>query len=524
MYKVMIVEDEVIVRVGLRNMINWSDINMTVVGEAQNGKVGLQMYHETKPNIILTDIKMPVMNGLEMIESIRKEDTSTRIVVLTSYDEFELVRQAFQLGISDYVLKLEVFPEDLQRVMLNVLRELLQQGEEGLRDVKKDRRQDLEGLLRDYLIEGACTCEEFETLADGFGFQQRGLVAGVLELEEENGQHSALILDLVKNMLREKNRGEILSMEDGRYLLVFCFGDRDIQTEREELLLQFVGRMQSAIQNYIGVKARFGLSCFADSYEELPELYREAVEAEDEAAFLGETQLVYESMGIREQYESLLTEFGNQLLQQDWLSDNSRMKILHELSKIRKTMMVNVNTLREYFIRWIHWVSYDCVIQRESVIDLTMEAAEQIRRAKSLRRLMEIYGKYAQMIMHIQEAKKVGPEVERAISYAKEHYRESNIDIGALAELLNLNKDYFSSRFKKETGLGFVDYVNELRIRSARELLRTTCLKSYEVAYQVGFKDEKYFARVFKKKTGIRPADYKRRELRSEDEGLQDEE
>ena len=117
MYKVMIVEDEVIVRVGLRNMISWSDLNMTVVGEAQNGKIGLQMYYEKKPDIILTDIKMPVMTGLDMMKQIRRTDTATRIVILTSYEDFELVRQAFQLGISDYILKLEMFPEDLQKVM-----------------------------------------------------------------------------------------------------------------------------------------------------------------------------------------------------------------------------------------------------------------------------------------------------------------------------------------------------------------------------------------------------------------------
>ena len=85
MYRVLIVEDEMLVAVGLKNLINWSDMNMTVIGDARNGKQGLELYHQKKPDIILTDLKMPVMDGLDMISEIRKNDTKTRIIVLSSY-------------------------------------------------------------------------------------------------------------------------------------------------------------------------------------------------------------------------------------------------------------------------------------------------------------------------------------------------------------------------------------------------------------------------------------------------------
>ena len=124
MYTVLIVEDEILVSVGLRNMIDWSDVNMQVIGEAQNGKQGLQMYYEYKPDIILTDLKMPVMDGMEMIEQIRRHDTTTKIIVLSCHEEFELVRQAFKMGISEYILKVEILPEELKKILQRVQHDL----------------------------------------------------------------------------------------------------------------------------------------------------------------------------------------------------------------------------------------------------------------------------------------------------------------------------------------------------------------------------------------------------------------
>lgn len=106
--KILIVEDEVLVRCGLRSMVNWEKLGLDVIGDASNGKEALEIYEKEKPDIVMTDIKMPVMDGLELIEKIREQDQSTRIVLLTCYEEFSYLMRAMKLGVSDYILKLKM--------------------------------------------------------------------------------------------------------------------------------------------------------------------------------------------------------------------------------------------------------------------------------------------------------------------------------------------------------------------------------------------------------------------------------
>ena len=115
--KILIVEDEVLVRCGLRSMVNWEKLGLDVIGDASNGKEALEIYEKEKPDIVMTDIKMPVMDGLELIEKIREQDQSTRIVLLTCYEEFSYLMRAMKLGVSDYILKLKMKPDEIEKAM-----------------------------------------------------------------------------------------------------------------------------------------------------------------------------------------------------------------------------------------------------------------------------------------------------------------------------------------------------------------------------------------------------------------------
>ena len=122
--KILIVEDEVLVRCGLRSMVNWEKLGLDVIGDASNGKEALEIYEKEKPDIVMTDIKMPVMDGLELIEKIREQDQSTRIVLLTCYEEFSYLMRAMKLGVSDYILKLKMKPDEIEKAMEKVCKEL----------------------------------------------------------------------------------------------------------------------------------------------------------------------------------------------------------------------------------------------------------------------------------------------------------------------------------------------------------------------------------------------------------------
>lgn len=124
MFTVLIVEDEVLVSISIKNMIDWAKLDMCVIGEAQNGKDAYELYQREKPNLVITDIKMPVMDGLQLISKIREKDKQTKIIILTCYDEFDLVHKALMLGVSDYILKLRITTKEIEPVLQKVHSEM----------------------------------------------------------------------------------------------------------------------------------------------------------------------------------------------------------------------------------------------------------------------------------------------------------------------------------------------------------------------------------------------------------------
>ena len=129
MFTVLIVEDEMLVRMGIKCSIDWAKLNMCVVADVANGQAAWEVYEKERPDIILTDIKMPVMNGIELIEKIRKVDTKTKFVILSCLEEFQFVRKALSLGVSEYILKLAMSQEEMESVLGRIQNELARENE-----------------------------------------------------------------------------------------------------------------------------------------------------------------------------------------------------------------------------------------------------------------------------------------------------------------------------------------------------------------------------------------------------------
>ena len=148
MYKVLIVEDEIFVRLGIKMSVEWEKLGMEVAGDAENGKQALEIYEKEHPDIILTDLKMPVLDGMGLIRRIREKDHTTRIVILSCLEEFHLVQQAISMDVSDYILKLTMTQEDMERILhkvkgeLDVIKERKKYGTEYLEEDRKKYLRD----------------------------------------------------------------------------------------------------------------------------------------------------------------------------------------------------------------------------------------------------------------------------------------------------------------------------------------------------------------------------------------------
>lgn len=529
MYKVMIVEDEVFVSAGLKNMIRWSDMDMTVVCEARNGKEGLEMYYQKKPDIIVTDIKMPVMDGIDMILSIREHDSKTRIVVLSCYEDYELVRKGFKLGISDYILKVKMMPEDIELILRKVYDEL--------RMIKAEATVSNENSIqgktneiqkcKEYIIYQSISATEFRSLVKDLNITEKGICICVMRIlpNEElqnieshnwgNENKKKLILGLTQKLLSENGRGIVLEEKEDQYLLILHFPDTNTIEEREKILKDFLNRVVTMIRTYFNRETVCGVSGYADSYDALNQLYIEALEAEQDALFLEETVTYYGSQAGFQKYEDIFTAFEERIASAEWLTDVCRRKILKECSFQKKLEKNDIDTMKEVFKRWVHRISFDSTVQREETLRLAVEAAKQMRMSFSLPELIRNFEKYMETMSNVKEAKLVSAEIAHAIMLIKQHYCEEGFGLSEVAENVGMNKQYLSSLFKKEVGQGFSDYLNRVRIGRACELLENTTMKSYEISQVIGFQDESYFSRVFKKVVGVRPNEYRRCKLDS---------
>jgi len=522
MYTVMIVEDEVFVSLGLKNMIRWSDMGMTVIGEARNGKEGLEMYEQMKPDLILTDIKMPVMNGIDMITQIREKDATTKIVVLSCHEDYELVRQAFKQGISDYILKVKMMPDDIERIIRKIYDELqsesAKKGNCAFGDNWMALRNEQLDKCKAYIISQSISEEEFRTFAGELQIPEEGLAIGIMEIhsnaERQNAEEKRkLALELIQKLLSEEKRGFIFRENEHRYLLLFSFPGTCNVNEYERPVDELLQRISDIIRTYLNGNSVFGISSFADAYHQLGRLYTEALETEKAAILLGEAVTYYGREDCTQKYKNLLTAFEERITQADWLTDVCRRKILKECSFQKDIVNNDIETMKEVFRRWIHRISFDNAVQKGETLLLAVEVSKQMRYAVSLPELIRTFEQYMSMLSDVKESNLVSAEVARAVNLVKERFYEEDFGLAEVADYVGMNKQYFSSLFKKEVGQGFSDYLNSVRINKACELLRNTDLKSYEISEVIGFQDESYFSRVFKKVIGVRPNEYRRAEL-----------
>ncbi len=523
MHTVLIVEDEMLISIGIQNMIAWSELDMVVVGDARNGKEGLELYYQERPDVILTDIKMPIMDGLEMIREIRKQDKETRIIVLSCYEEYGLVRDAFKIGISDYILKLEMFPEDMNNVIQKVKQELLDADIGGKKEKNSERstwtHKDIESICRDFIFYQGSTYQEFKNVMDAMSIKENQLTVCIMEGDSYQDKQDIeterrIVVNLIQELLSENDRGVVFEEQSNRYLLLLSFAETESGAERKTKLERLLQRIQHVIENYIGSRMVFGISHFDDSYMNLHKMYQEALKAVQWSFLLQEDITCYGSRTAMRKLEKMLIQFEEKVSQDNRLTDNCKDEILQKISILKSIQEPELGVIKETFRHLIYRVSFD-VRHYDAILKMVFDSTEKIRLASSLDELIRIFENLIEMMPKDQEYMSVNGEVKQAIIYIREHYNETDISLLKVAGVVGLNKEYFSSLFKKNTGMGFSEYVNKIRMNKACELLKTTTLRTYEVAQRVGVQDESYFSRVFKKIVGMRPNDYRKHEIES---------
>lgn len=491
MIPVMIVDDEFIVRVALKSIVDWESLGYTIVAEAKNGQEGIEKFKEHRPALIMTDVSMPVMNGLEMMAAIKRIDDSVCFVVLSAYEEFSFVKKALQLSADEYLLKASMMEEDMEELLRRLFSSLLKKN--------MNKKSVLDREIIEQWCKGKISAEDTERI-NHFVFNGKQVdriycCHLVGNIEKAVGKQE-MVLSLVYNIMDNKNIRFLSGMEGSN---IFILTE---ETDMESAL----SMIRNSIDRYFGSSILIGASCKIQDIKEMNYYHSQAVQASRNAIFYPDK--VYKEFDSKMQfsYDTSNKSLMNQL-------ENALMIVSREESlKVVKQLFENVRNKKNY--KFLYSVILAICAAISNFYDLTEAKSdpESILKLASINDIEEtvinnlentlriIENRQPRETIYIQEAKK----------YVREHYSE-NISLGIVAEKLHITPNYLGRLFFEQTQMRIMDYLNIVRIDQACELMKNKEISLSYISGAVGFNNQSYFSACFQKIKKISPREYRKK-------------
>lgn len=525
-YKVILVDDEAEVIDMIEKKIHWNDLGFEVAGSATNGVKALELVEKLQPDVVLTDIKMPYMDGLELSRRLNREYPNIYIMLCTGFDEFEYAKEAVHLEIKEYMLK-PVNATELSESLTNLKHTLDREREEKL-NVKKlnDYFQEVLPKLQSNffisLIEGRVEKQEYERFLQAYQVDMKGPLFGcVIFHTSENhvpeGMNPLLLSMSVEREIKQRlmdqwNCREFIYMGNTLLILELDAEDKITQiTDACDRFCRWAYRIMGAV-----VTAGIGTVC--DSLYEISLSYERAREAVSYRVLYGTKRAINIGEIVpKEQIKPVQSEESRMqtLFRAIRIGDSAEIeRAAHgEMEKLHK----NTETMSQYNLATMEIVSGFFKFCTDNSLDFNKISGNMQNIYEKVSQMDEssLTAWIVQMSETISEKLKCARNssarrlIVEAQNIVKERYMEADISLDEICTVLGVSNSYFSSLFKKEAGKSFISYLTDYRMDIAAEMILNTDEKSYTIAEKVGYLDANYFSYVFKKKFGVSPSKYR---------------
>lgn len=530
MIKVIVADDELLVRVGLKSAIDWNFNGFEIVAEAANGRDALEYLLENGADILLTDIKMPIMNGIELLREIKDRDLQVRSLVLSCHDEYEYVREALKLGARDYLLKLSLSSENLL-ALLNELKKEIEINGVGVEYKAVNPLVLEEKWLKLLLKYDYALYEELVSL--GTCLKHENIMVFVLSIDNYKSNHHISsqnspnilkdsVVGILNSIINDYAAGDIFEIKAGKYVAVI-----NPKTTEREYLSQIALNIQQALKRYVQLSVTIGISELQRDLSFINNAYRQAYEALSRKMFIGSESVVFHSDILKDRDKA-----GKVFLRLEEEESLSRAIYFSKVNKVseflqsffydmEKSSQWNNETLHRALDDILYHFSKNLKIYGKSFEDIPQYKGAAIKtQLRDIEYLSEIrqwfaafINAYFEYIAHLKKSTQ-REDVTKAVEYIIENYN-SELTLSRVAGHVNMSENYFSHIFKKVLGDSFTEYITKYRIEKAKELLRSSNMKINEIAQKVGFDNVYYFSNVFKKYAGASPVEYKKGLLKS---------
>lgn len=536
--KVFLVEDEMVIRRGIKNSIDWEKEGYIFCGEASDGELAYPMIIKEKPDILITDIRMPFMDGLELCKLVKKELPNIKILILSGYDEFDYAKEAIRLGVTEYLLK---------PISSGKLLEALNGVSESIRREKEDK-----DLVRKYMEEMRENTEHekqkfFEQMIAGNLSMADALETGKkYEMNLSAGMYNLL---LFRFTLGEENRksGELLGeveyaieklTERLEYVFEFQRGVEgwafllmaDNEEQMSERVKELSKDLEEIMKNYSTIAYFGGIGQPVARLRELEESFREAERALA-ARFTMELNRIISVEDIRmaQNVDTLddieIMSFGEiektRTMLEKFLNNGAEDEIdefvdvyINELPEENLKSVL----MRQYIIMDAYIVMMSFCEKIEGIEGEMQAQSEELKNSMKTIQTLEEIKNYIRMLLKkiigvrdTISGRRYSDIIEIAKDQIRKTYMSDEISLNTIAAEVGMSPSYFSSIFSKEMGKTFVEYLTEIRMDRAKELLMCSSMKTSEIGYEVGYKDPHYFSYIFKKTQNCTPKEFRAR-------------
>ncbi len=539
MYRILLVDDEILVRDAIKENIDWKSIDCELVGDCENGKQAAEFVQEHPVDIVLTDILMPYMDGMELSHFLHDNYPDIVIVIFSGFGEFEYAKKAIQYGVSEYLLKPVTAMEltgviekmkqkvDQQRREKSKMDKLAQNSEKYRKNEQIIRSKNMEALVN-------CTTDVNKTIQRlsemGIDISAANyrvalfdidLYSGMYKLDTEKRQESALMAFVLFNISDEiVTREEAgIAYQEGNNRVGILFQEtwsRNFTSKTKEICRE----IQQKTKEVMGFDVSMGIGKWVKKPEELIQSHDMAEQTLQYRYLLGGNLLI----DMEEQHpvqEINLDESLEDL--KEFMKTGQKEQVDQTLAMIeeaiRQALMEKSRACMylQQVIRTMDNACEDVSADMDRIREDRDELLRQVTDQKSFEDACKVVQKHTDRIFEILSEMNTSSserQARLAIDYIQKNYMDPDLSLNSICSYLNISTSYFSTIFKDETGETFTEVLIRTRMEKARELLEKTTMKNYEIAEKVGFSDPHYFGISFKKMTGCTPTEYAREKRR----------
>ena len=541
MLKIFLAEDEVIVRETIKRMIPWEDLGFELVGEAADGEMALPLLLRQKPDLLITDIKMPFMDGLTLAKVAKKEIPGLKVVILSGYDDFNYAKQAINIGVEDYLLKpitknalierlteirsryehektqkeyYEKFHREMQAYEKNSSRDFFEALVSGSMDMMEIYRRS-EKLGLDIVAEAynvlifTINCEEdFSGQREGYSEWEAESLELLEEFFSENTSAMLFRCNIFSYGVLIKGQKETIE-ENTRS----CVSEIQRILDRKEQKRQWfvaagepVERLSQIQKSYYSASRAFSQRYLYDEnilyYDEMASMEKKNV-TEDDSTYLQKVDVnalnpvilqKFLSNGLLEETENFVKDYFYAIGQEPL-----------ESLVFRNYVTLNVRFSVMSFLKEIGCATR--TLEQEDTEDVLSESSKSLENAIAY---AEKIISQAIALRDQNSGNKNRSILKTAVDFIDSHYMEEDMSLNKAANAANVSANHFSALFSQNMGQTFIEYLTNLRMNKAKEYLRCTSMRSSEIAGEIGYKDAHYFSYLFKKTQGMTPSDYRK--------------